>query len=210
MAHKIETSITHFIQKAGEDWKEKLLDCIHEDETGDVEENLEDEFEDLCSSFQEILIQENEEAIQLLKNRFDGELTVFYSLEKHVKETLFAFYYTAVLREKTKQSPEDARHIIDVIYQDFILRSNPNFFEFYTKKLGFETQESLKKLTFVVDSITDFVIEKNYAQTAIAEMIESHTRLDKEICCYTAKKIDEHFRELQIKLILQKLCRKES
>lgn len=211
MAQKIELSITHFIQKAGEDWKEKLLNCIHEEEeNGDVGENLENEFDDLCNAFKEILMQENEEALQLLKDRFAGELTVFNSLEKHVKENMFAFYFTTVLREKAKQSLENAIYIVDIIYQHFILRNNPDFFELYTKKLGFETQESLEKLTFIFDSITEFVIEKNYTQTAISEMIESLTRLDKELCSHTAKKIDDHFQELQMKIILQKLGKQNS
>ncbi len=205
MTEKLELSLNRFIQKAGENWKEKLLNCIHdEEEDGKVEESLEQEFEELCDHLKEALMQEDTKALQVIKNHFSGELTVFNSLEKYVKDNLFAFYFTAVLREKSNQSTEDTIKIIDFIYQDFIIRNNPDFFDQY-KQLGFTDKESLQKTVFVLDSITEFVIEKNYTQAAIAEALEDLTRLNKSICVYVAQKIDDNFQSLQIKVLLQKL-----
>lgn len=207
MTKKIEIALNHFIQKAGENWKEKLLNCIHEEEeNGNVEGNLEEEFDALCEQLKEILMLEDENTLQFVKDKFAGELTVYNALEKYVKEDMFAFYYTIVLREKAKTSLEDTIKIIDIIYQDFIIRTTPNFFEQY-KQLDFPSRESFQKTVFVLDSLTEFVIEKNYSQSAIIAMLQELTRLDDKICLHLGQKIETNFQQLQMKMLLQKLSK---
>lgn len=210
MTKKMEIALSRFIKKAGENWKERLLNCIHdEEENGNVEENLEQEFDDLCNLLKEILMTEDADTLQFVKDKFSGELTVYHALEKYVKEDMFAFYYTAVLREKAKESIDDTLQLIEDFYQNIIIRTNPHFFEQY-KRLGFASEAAMKKTVFVLDSMTQFVIEKNYTQAAAAEMLEDLTRLDRTICLYIAQKIEDNFQSLQMKVLLQKLTKANS
>ena len=205
MPKKLELVINEFIAYTQDNWKELLLRCIHEDyEDGEIDEEIRNLFEKLVYAMREILITENKQALLYIEQKFDNELTIYNELIKYIKEMLAPYYSFEPLRVIESGKPEKVHKIIDFIFNELILRFNPDFSKGY-RKLGFQKEEDFEEVAFAISSLSNYVARKNYSKSVIRDMFQEVSRLNKENSAYIAEIIDHNIRELQLTVILDTL-----
>lgn len=210
MAKRYELSINEYIAYAQESWKERLLNCIHEDEDRlETDERLQELFQSLVNSIKEILISEDGEALKYVQEKFGGESTVYNELIKYVKEFLAPYYSFSSLRKQESEYPDSIHKMIDLIFEELIVRFNPEFSSLY-KKAGFKKEEDFIDAAVAISSLTDFVIKKNYTRNTIEDIFQEISRLNDKTTAYIADKINDNFSELRMVYILEALAGDEA
>lgn len=203
MSKKLELEINNFIECTHDNWKEILLNCIHENhEDSDTNDGVEEAFVNLIYAMREILITDDKAALEYIKEKFNNELTVYNELVKYTKDLLASYYSFASLRLYESEHPTKIHKIIDYIFDELILRYNPDFSMGY-KKFGFRKKDDFTDAALALSTLVEYVVKKNYTRTTIDNMFQEISRLNKQNISYITEKIEQNIRDLQLVMILK-------
>lgn len=194
--------LQQLIANLGNDWKQEL-DAYLKNEDSMLKDENESYFLEFSNACKEEIIENKASNMQKIEKIIDNDL-LFKNLQSYFDNLLTPYYASSPLRILEIKNVEAASHVIDKVFEQAILRYNPDISSKYLD-FGFENQDTFIDFLNVIDSMCTFVITKNLYSTSINELIYSNTRLSKKLCKHMTNLIDKNFEQLKTKLILEKL-----
>lgn len=200
----METSTTYLnkiIEVYGSDWLQRLDSYIKEDNTADTEDDP--FFSDFISAYREATIDCKSSEIKKVEKLISNDL-VFSQLNAYIEKRLSAYHAIEPLRIIDKTDPEKALNMVDLIYEQAIIRYNPDLDEHFSE-YDLADKDTFADIINVLISLTTFIVTRNLYSTAIYDAICLNTRLTASMCQHIADKIEQNFDQIRFRLIMEKL-----
>lgn len=200
----METStkyLNKIIEAYGSNWLQQLDSYIKEDNTADTEDDP--LFSDFISAYREATIDCKTSEIKKVEKLISNDL-VFSQLNAYIEKRLSAYRAIEPLRIIDKTDPEKASKMVDLIYEQAIIRHNPDLDERFSE-YGLADQDTFVGIISVLISLTTFIVTRNLYSSAIYDAVRLNTRLTASMCKHIADKIDQNFDQIRFRLIMEKL-----
>lgn len=199
MSMKSVDILSNIIKQYGENWREKVLSYL-KGELSDEDPEMIIEF---LNQYKEDIIENNKESISKIYKIIDDGTTK-ESLDKYMNDMLEGYYNTSALRYLEKQDIAKAKNAVDFIFEQMVLRYNPEASECYAH-YGFENKQSLLNVADVMQTIAVFCVVKNFYVSAICKVVYENTRLSEKLCNYIAEIVDRNFYSIQSRLLFEQI-----
>lgn len=118
-----------------------------------------------------------------------------------IQGTLRMYLATAALRYMQKKNEEKAKMVLQYLFDNVILRFDPQFSEKY-KSFGFEKEDEFEELAHMLDSITQYYTRRHFTNKVIKEDFMNETELNESICEYFAGLIERNYLSLQLNCLI--------
>lgn len=194
-------SLKVLMEGLGEEWKDRLTVFFRRPE--DITPYEKKYIIDFMNSYKEDFIGNRPFNLTGVEKLINSEVLTD-EIENYIDDMLDMYYASEALRELERRDPARIRTAVDYIFERMILRYESGFEKLYDK-YEFKTEEELAQSANVLDSLTTFVVSRNFYKATMNEVIYDNTRLSKENCQYIVDKINENFVVIQRKLIIGKL-----
>lgn len=194
------------IENLGEEWKQKLDEYL-KDNTEEILEEDKEILSDFLNVCREDVISNNTNDLHLIEEKMDNNL-LYNNMRNFVKESLDVYYLVAPIRSLAVKDEEKAAKLIEEIFDQVILRFNPEIIDKY-EDFGFADQDEFLKFLNMFDSFCAFMAEKNYYYTTIEKISYNSFRFPKTVCKQISKIIDSNFQQIKINYIIDKLKERE-
>lgn len=129
---------------------------------------------------------------------------LYHELVSYANEQIKVIKLIMPLRDIDLTDSKTARVIIDSIFENVILRFDPEFEKKYIE-YNINNQEIWNDIITVIDSITTFLVIKKLKKGIMSKVIHNNLRLSQDTCNYIEKKIEDNYSQIQYNLILSKL-----
>lgn len=193
--------LQELIEYAGDEWKKRLDVYLHNAENDNSEEyELIDSFID---EYKENVIKNETAVLKKVEQTINNDL-LFNELKQWTDRALGAYYATQALRMLEIKDYETAVKLIDCIYEEAVVRFNPDIDQKY-QEFDLNSEEEWVDIVSVLLSLSDFVVKRNLFTDGILETVHRSTRLSKKMCRYITSKINKNYDEIRMKLIMEKL-----
>lgn len=198
--------LNQIIKEIGEDWK-KGLDTYLKYESDEMDAEMMPQynslFEKFVNTYKEDIIDDKASVMKQVEKIINNDL-LFSDLNEYIDKILEAYNAINPLRVLEIQDIQKAKKLVDIIFDQVILRLNPNVQDRYAE-FGLGNQEEFFNVGGVLNSICTVIVSQNLHKDAMSGMIRFNTRLSREISEYISDKIDQNFESLKMQLILKKL-----
>lgn len=194
--------IDEIIKIKGEEWKKYLNDGLKTEDDGNLSEEMK-LFEYFIEAYKEDIYKNNKKVLEQVEKKINNDL-LYTDMKEYVDKLMEAYTLIYPLRVLEVRDKEKVLALIDYIFNEGIIRYNPNIEEKY-KEYGLEVKEELENILGVLDSISTFVVANNLCKNAIGETIQYNLRLSHELSKYIAEIIDKNFEKLRTIIIVKKL-----
>lgn len=201
MKNSIEILNT-IIETIGDEWKKYLDTYLKKDEIEGTPQYTE-LLSEFINAYKEDVIDNKIPVLTQIEKTIDNDL-LFNSLKGYTDALLEAYHAIAPLRVLEIKDYKRAVRLVDFIFEQIILRFDPNAKKKY-KEFEFEKEEEMLLVIGVLNSLCTFIVCHNLHKTAMADTIRLNTRLSRDISEYIAEIIDQNFEQLKTKIILEKL-----
>lgn len=205
MQNSIEV-LNKIIKKIGEDWK-KCLDTYLKYESGEIDAEEMPQygglFVEFVNAYKEDIIDDKASVMKQMEKKINNDL-LFNDLNDYIDKLLEAYNAINPLRVLEVQDYQKAKKLVDFIFDQVIIRLNPNAQEKYAD-FGLGNKEEFLNVGGVINSLCTFIVLQNLHKDAMPEMIRLNTRLSKDLTEYIAEKTDQNFESLKTQLILKKV-----
>lgn len=202
---RLAAAMEDFVQQHP-DWEQQLNQIME-----DMDSGISKEVEPIIVSLNEFLAEAATEVrcgaideTEILK-RFPQNL---YSLVQNLLNShLSVFHAFAPLCVLYAESRSKAENLIDQIWQQYVIRFNPD------RKIECPnnmTDEDMSDLEGALDSFADFCIVRMFHYDAIVQRIKQAANLPNDLCAYIARKIDRDYQELRMNYIIYHIEQLES
>lgn len=115
-----------------------------------------------------------------------------------------AFVPLCALYEENRSKAEN---LIDQIWQQYVVRFNPNR---KIERPNNMTDEDMSDLECALDAFADFCIVRMFHYDAIVQRIKQTAGLPDDLCAYIARKIERDYQDLRMNYIISRLEQMES
>lgn len=190
------------IEVLGEEWKQKLNDYL-KDEDIELDNKSRNCIEDFLMVCMEEIKDNESSNLQKVEKKINNDL-LYKNIRGYLDSLLLPFYAFAPLRTLEVKDYNRAAEVIGQIFQQTILRFNPNIFQDFDK-YGFDNGDVFADFLNAQASICSFAVRKNMCYGAIEDFIYSQTRLSRKLCKYMTSLIDNNFDALKINYIIEKI-----
>ena len=143
--------------------------------------------------------KENKDAVEQLLDKYYGMYASI--LINEIKEMLKIYYALSEFRQIQENNLEKGERILDYIFENGILRFDPEFHKQY-RQYGFETAEELIRTGQVLIALTRYYVEHRFTICAMQNDLQMETNLKQSICEYFANLIDKNYLQLQLSMVL--------
>lgn len=121
-----------------------------------------------------------------------------------VNSSLKIYRITVPLRELQNENKEKVKMVIQYIFDNVILRYDPQFIEnFVVYELCDE--DELTNIARIMDLLTKYYIMKHFTGRAIKEDFQNETELIGDICDYYVSLVERNYLTLQLNNLLDKI-----
>lgn len=203
--------LNEIMKEIGEDWK-KSLDTYLKQELDEIEAGEAFPYNNLFSEFidvyKEDVIDNKASILKQIEKIINNDL-LLNRLKVYVDKLLEAYHAINPLRVLEVQDHKKAMGLIDYVFEQIVLRYNPDAKERYAE-FGLEKEGEFLAVAGVLNSLSTFIVAQNLHREATVEVIRFNTRLSKEISEYVATIMDQNFENLKTKIILEMLYKKNS
>ena len=149
------------------------------------------------------MIDNVQDELKKVAEEIDNDL-LLGELKEYIDGLLSGYYAAEPLRIMEKKDYGNAVRLIDAIFEQYILRLNPEFIDSY-EEYEFQMQKDFREVTYLLDSLVGFLVKRSLSKQAMVDAIYANIRLSRDLCRYIADLADRSFDRIQMKLIVDKL-----
>ncbi|WP_251445817.1 hypothetical protein [Vermiculatibacterium agrestimuris] len=139
---------------------------------------------------------EKEAAIDLFDKKLQKQVDV------HLQSLLRPYLAFAKIRELEKENLLQVKYMIDIIWEQYVLRFNP---ELTLDMPGDIAKEELTEIGQTLGAAAFTCVERNFSYEGILTLLKKNLMLSDGLTEYLAKKFDQDFKELRINYLIRKL-----
>ena len=149
------------------------------------------------------MIDNVQDELKKVAEEIDNDL-LLGELKEYIDGLLSGYYAAEPLRIMEKKDYGNAVRLIDAIFEQYILRLNPEFIDSY-EEYEFQMQKDFREVTYLLDSLVGFLVKRSLSKQAMVDAIYANISC-RGICVgIFADLADRSFDRIQMKLIVDKL-----
>ena len=183
------------------------MDQIMEDVDSDIPEEVEPVLASLSKFLAEAATEVRRGAIEETEIIKLFPQNLHPLIQKLLDSRLKVFHAFAPLCALYAESHFKAENLIDQIWQQYVIRFNPDR---RIERPANMTDEDMSDLEGALDAFADFCIVRMFHYDAIVQRIKQTANLPDDLCAYVARKIDRDYQELRMNYIISRLEQMES
>lgn len=188
--------------KSNPNWKEILFQKAEENDVSTnsaIANDFDDIISDLCDS-----IRTSECTLEDAISLFDPD--VQSSVQVQILSRLRPFFAFAAIRKFESNSKAQIENLIETIWQQRIIRRNPNFDINAERDFNLEINNSdLNEFSLSLNAIVDHCISRLLNYDGMLHTLKVNTQISDDLCAYIARKIDKDYEELQRNYLIKRL-----
>lgn len=165
-------------------------------------EELKNKIYDLVIEIRRVCKEKQEYDRKVLNDIFEDRV-ICDILWKYVDRVLIYYKAFQPIREKSYSDPENTRKLLEDIFNNFILRIDPEIIDQYKDFAGTgEGENGIERVIYAIDGLTEYYVEHLFTQNMVENDFREETDLNSEICKYYAELYESHFQEIRLNMIM--------
>lgn len=179
-------------------WLAQIRKYIEEDKQCE-NEKLVDAFNILFNELIEIY-KKDKDGVRNICLKFLNEEESDWLIMK-VANSLKPYFAFEIIRDGQLKSDEKWKDFIDYVFDNVIIRFDPMCAKDFCDENKILTTDFIEA-SKMLDSMVDYYIRQHFSCSAIVRDIIEETELDKEICEYICKKIEDNYLTIQLNILI--------
>lgn len=126
------------------------------------------------------------------------------SILDHANKSLVYYHRLGALRELDKAGKELVISFLGLVFDNYVMRFNPEFVNSW-EQFGMKDKTEMLKVLETINYLTNFYVSNSFAKTAIKKDFLGESGLCDEVCDSYSELVDRNYMEIKINLIFYKV-----